>query len=369
MKTPFVDLKEQYQAIKVEIDEAIQSVIDETAFISGKYVQGFEKNFAAFCGAKHCIGVGNGTDALFIALRALGIGLEDEVIVPANSFVATSEAVTMTGARVVFVDCDPDTYNIDANLIELKITSKTKALIPVHLYGQPVNMPAICEIARKHNLKIVQDCAQAHGATFDGKSLADFGDVLCFSFYPGKNLGAYGDAGAVVTNYDEIAKRALMTANHGRIGKYDHEFEGVNSRMDGIQGAVLNVKLKYLEQWNENRRRNADIYNHFLKDIPNLSLPYTLPNVKHVYHLYVIRSKQRNALQHFLRENGVATGIHYPTSLPKLKAYQYLGHKPDDFPVATQYQNEILSLPMYPELNDNDIQYVVQKIKQFNSNL
>ena len=364
-QVPFVDLKAQFHQIYNDIDNHISDVIHNTAFIRGRYVQEFEKNFAAFCGAKHCIGVGNGTDALFIALKSLGLGSGDEVIVPANTFVATSEAVSMTGARVVFVDCDPDTYNIDVNLIESKITSRTKAIIPVHLYGQPANMPVICEIAKKHGLKIVQDCAQAHGATFNDRPFAYFGDVLCFSFYPGKNLGAYGDAGAVVTNDDNTAEKALMIANHGRIGKYNHEFEGVNSRMDGIQGAVLNVKLKYIEQWNENRRRNADLYSHFLKDIENISLPCTLPNVKHVYHLYVIRSKQRDALQNFLKENGISTGIHYPIALPNLNAYQYLGHKPGDFPVASRYQEEILSLPMYPELSKEMVEYVAKKIKDF----
>ncbi len=365
VQTPFVDLKAQFHQIYNDIDNHISDVIHNTAFIRGRYVQEFEKNFAKFCEAKHCLGVGNGTDAVFIALKALEIGSGDEVIVPANTFIATSEAVSMTGAKVVFADCDPDTYNIDVNLIESKITSRTKAIIPVHLYGQPANMPVICEIAKQYGLKIVQDCAQAHGATFDDKPFAYFGDVLCFSFYPGKNLGAYGDAGAVVTNDDNIAEKALMIANHGRIGKYNHEFEGVNSRMDGIQGAVLNVKLKYLEQWNENRRRNADLYSHFLKDIENISLPCILPNVKHVYHLYVIRSKQRDALQNFLKENGISSGIHYPIALPNLKAYQYLGHKLDDFPVASQYQQEILSLPMYPELSEDMIEYVVQKIRNF----
>jgi len=365
MSVPFVDLKAQFHQVYAEIEAQLTEVINNTAFIRGKYVEEFEKNFAAFCNAKHCIGVGNGTDALFIALKAMGITHGHEVIVPANTFVATSEAVSMTGARVVFVDNDPDTYNIDVNLLESKITSKTKAIIPVHLYGQPANLPVICEIAKKYGLKIIQDCAQAHGSVIDNKPLADFGDILCFSFYPGKNLGAYGDAGAVVANDDAVAKKAMRIANHGRIGKYDHEFEGINSRMDGIQGAVLNVKLKYLHQWNENRRKNAVLYDKLLKNISRIKLPSSLSIARHVYHLYVIRCEKRDELQSFLKEKGIATGIHYPIALPNLKAYQYLGHKPEDFPVASRYEKEILSLPMYPELTEDMILYTAETIREF----
>jgi len=352
-------------SIKSEISEAIENVIADAAFINGKYVQEFEKNFAAFCQAKHCVGVGNGTDALFIALKALDIGPGDEVIVPANTFVATSEAVTMTGAQVVFVDCDPKTYNTDVKQISDLISTRTKAIIPVHLYGQPAEMNSIRKIADRYNLKIVQDCAQAHGAIINERPLANFGDILCFSFYPGKNLGAYGDAGAVVTNDDEIAKRVRMFANHGRILKYDHEFEGINSRMDGIQGAILNVKLKYLPKWTEKRMKNAALYNELLQDIDDIIIPYVHENVKHVYHLYVIRTKRREELQKYLKENGIATGIHYPIALPNLKAYRYLGHRPTDFPVASRFQDEILSLPMYPELADTEIEFIVEKIKEF----
>jgi len=362
---PFVDLKAQYLSIKNEIDEAIKKVIMDTAFINGKYVKEFETNFAQFCQADYCVGVGNGTDSLFIVLRALGIGAGDEVIVPANTFVATSEAVTMSGAKVVFVDCDPETYNIDVNSIESRISSKTRAIIPVHLYGQPADMEAVQHIADKHGLKIVQDSAQAHGAEIDGKSLASFGDVLCFSFYPGKNLGAYGDAGAIVTNDEELATRARMVANHGRISKYDHEFEGVNSRMDGIQGAILNVKLKHLSEWTEKRRKNAEVYNNMLHGVGDIGTPCVADNVKHVYHLYVIRTKKRDKLQQYLKDEGIATGIHYPIALPNLKAYHYLKHKPEDFPVASKYQDEILSFPMFPELTDAQIELVVNKVKEF----
>jgi dTDP-4-amino-4,6-dideoxygalactose transaminase len=358
MQVPFSDLKTQYNSIASEIKEAIESVIKDCAFINGKYVHEFEARFAKFCGAKHCIGVGNGTDALFIALKTLIIGAGDEVIVPANSFVATGEAVTMTGAKVVFADCDPQTYNIDVCKISSLITSKTKAIIPVHLYGQPADMKALQRIAHQHGLKIIQDCAQAHGAEIDGKPLAGFGDVLCFSFYPGKNLGAYGDAGAIVTNNDEFANQARMMANHGREAKYDHVFEGVNSRMDGIQGAILSVKLKYLTQWTHTRRKNAAYYDQLLKDVEGVVTPYVASNVKHVYHLYVIRTKKREELQQHLKANGIATGIHYPIALPNLTAYRYLGHEQGDFTVASTYQNEVLSLPVYPEQTFSIIEYV-----------
>lgn len=365
VRVPFVDLKAQYQSISNEINAAIQNVISDSAFIRGKYVNEFEKNFAKFCEAKHCLGVGNGTDALFIALKVLGIGAGDEVIIPANTFIATAEAVTMAGARVVFVDCNPATYNIDAGQIESKITPRTRAVIPVHLYGQPADMMEIYKTAQGHGLKIVQDCAQAHGATLDGKPLAEFGDILCFSFYPGKNLGAYGDAGAIVTNDEALAKKALMFANHGRISKYNHEFEGVNSRMDGIQGAILNVKLKHLPEWTEKRRQNAALYDQLLENLKGVIAPQTHPRTKHVYHLYVIRVKERGKLQKHLEEEGISTGVHYPIALPFMKAYEYLGHKTEDFPVAHQYQNEILSLPMYPEITDEMIEYAVASIKGF----
>ena len=365
MQVPFVDLKQQNDSVAEEVNRQIEAVIRDSAFVKGRYVESFERNFADFCGAHHCIGVGNGTDALFIALKAIGLGPGDEVLVPVNTFIATAEAVSMAGARVVFVDCDSATYNININLIEEKITPRTKAIIPVHLYGQTADLAAIDKIAKKHDLKIVQDCAQAHGGGFAGKPFADYGNILCFSFYPGKNLGAYGDAGAVVTNDQELAKKALMIANHGRIEKYNHEFEGINSRMDGMQAAVLDIKLKYLPKWNKKRIKNADIYFDLLKVINHIDLPYTSQLSTHVYHLFVIRSKIRDLLKEFLSKAGISTGIHYPIALHNLKAYRYLGHKPEDFPIANQYQDEVLSLPMHPELNAASIQYVVQKIRRF----
>lgn len=366
MNIPFVDLKAQYNSIKEEIDNAISEVISKTAFIGGPHVKSFEESFASFCSAKYCVGVGNGTDALTIAVKALGVGEGDEVITVANSFIATSEAISNAGAKVVFVDINPDTYNIDVKKIEEKITDKTKAIMPVHLYGQPADMDPIMELAKKYNLKVIEDSAQAHGAVYNGKKIGSIGDLGCFSFYPGKNLGAYGDAGAIVTNSEELAIKARMIANHGRIDKYNHEVEGENSRMDGLQGAVLNVKLKYLPDWTESRRRNAYLYNEYLKDT-DLVTPVEIENVNAVYHLYVVRVKSevRTKLQEHLKSKGIATGIHYPITLPNLLAYQYLKHAESDFPEASKTSQEILSLPMFPELTEDQIKYVADSIKNF----
>jgi dTDP-4-amino-4,6-dideoxygalactose transaminase len=366
MNIPFVDLKSQYASIKSEIDGAIADVISKTAFIGGPHLKAFETAFAGFCKVKHCVGVGNGTDALFIALRALGIGDGDEVITAANSFIATSEAITMAGAKPVFVDIDPATYNIAVAGIEEKITPKTKAIIPVHLYGQPTEMDTILEIARKNNLKVVEDAAQAHGALYKGRTIGSIGDAACFSFYPGKNLGAYGDGGAIVTDDDEVAIRARMLANHGRIDKYDHEIEGVNSRLDGLQCAILEVKLRHLPEWSKSRRDNAYLYNKHLKD-SGLVTPVEIDDVGAVYHLYVVRvpSEKRQKLQEHLKADGISTGIHYPITLPNLKAYAYLGHSKDDFPNATKASHEILSLPMFPELTEEQIGRVAERIKGF----
>lgn len=361
MRIPFVDLKVQYESIKEEIDQAISDVILDSAFIGGRYIKTFERNFANYISTKHCIGVGNGTDALFIVLKTFNIGEGDDVITAANSFIATSEAITMTNAKVVFVDCDNDTYNIDVKKIEKVITNKTKAIIPVHLYGQPADMDPIIEIAKKHSLYIVEDSAQAHGAVYKSRKTGTIAQSACFSFFPGKNLGAYGDAGAIVTNDEEFAKNARMFANHGRKEKYNHEFEGVNSRLDGLQAAILNVKLKYLESWIERRRSIAKIYDEELKDI--VITPAVLPDVRHVYHLYVIRVKNRNRIKEFLAEKEIDTGIHYPIPLPFLKAYKYLEHKPSDFPVVFSLKNEILSLPIHGDMTDNQVEYVIKQLK------
>jgi dTDP-4-amino-4,6-dideoxygalactose transaminase len=392
---PLVDLKAQYESIKDEIDSAISEVISKSAFVGGPFVESFEKALASFCNVKHCVGVGNGTDALFIALKVLGIGRGDEVIVPANTFIATSEAVTLTGAKVVFVDIDPRTYNMDPKKLEdylkkrfkvgglrseathVNLQPKTsdlrprpKAVLPVHLYGQPADMDSILEIAEKYDLKVVEDAAQAHGALYKGKPVGSLGDVACFSFYPGKNLGAYGDGGAVVTNNGEYALRARMFANHGRIEKYDHEIEGVNSRLDGLQAGILNIKLKYLPQWNEKRRKNAYLYNVKLRDLA-LITPEEIEDVKAIYHLYVVRVErnERGRLIDYLRTQGISTGIHYPISLPNLKAYVYLNQGENEFPEATKASQEILSLPMFAELTESQIEYVCAAVRDFRSRL
>ena len=366
MNIQLVDLKAQYETIKNDIDTVIKAVVSETAFIGGQYVAKFEDSFAKFCGVKYCVGVGNGTDAIFIALKTLGIGPGDEVITVANSFIATAEAVTQTGARVVFVDIDPRTYNIDTSKIEGKITSRTKAIIPVHLYGQPADMDPIIALAKKHNLKIIEDCAQAHGALYKNKIIGSLGDMACFSFYPGKNLGAYGDGGAIVTSDEKLATKARMFANHGRIDKYDHEIEGINSRLDGLQAAILGVKLKHLDKWSEARRKNAYLYNEHLKGT-DLVTPVEIAEVNAVYHLYVVRTKKesRQKLQDHLKSKGIATGIHYPIALPNLKAYSYLKHISSDFPEATKASQEIVSLPMFPELTAEQIRDIAKAVKEY----
>jgi dTDP-4-amino-4,6-dideoxygalactose transaminase len=362
---PLVDLKAQYYSIKQEIDAVIAAVLEETAFIGGSYVKTFEEQFARFCGAQHCIGVANGTDALFIALKVLGVGPGDEVITAANTFVATSEAIKMAGAQVVFVDIDPRTYLIDVSLIEDKITPRTRAIIPVHLYGQPADMQAIRDIAGRHGLAVVSDAAQAHGALDKGAPIATLADVTCFSFYPGKNLGAYGDGGALVTDDDEVALRARMFANHGRTKKYDHELEGVNSRLDGLQAAILGVKLGHLDRWTRARRRVAYAYNEALQGL-RLVTPAERPDVYAVYHLYVVRveSEQRAFVQHQLAAAGISTGVHYPVALPALKAYGHLGHSEADFPMANQASKEILSLPMFPELSEDRVRSICETIRE-----
>jgi dTDP-4-amino-4,6-dideoxygalactose transaminase len=363
---PFVDLKKQYASIKPEIDAAISAVIEDTAFVGGAFVKEFEREFARYCGMSYCVGLANGTDALFVALRTLGVGPGDAVITVANTFVATSEAIKMAGAQVVFVDCDPRTYTIDVDAIEEKITARTKAIIPVHLYGQPAEMDAIRALAKKHGLWVVGDAAQAHGALYKGQPVSQLADISCFSFYPGKNLGAYGDGGALVTNNDEWAANARMFANHGRTKKYDHDFEGINSRLDGLQAAVLSVKLRHLDEWTEGRRQAAARYSSALESLGVIT-PVEADGVRAVYHLYVIRVPhgRRDALHSFLNEDGISTGIHYPIALPFLKAYSYLNHQAADFPAALRASQEILSLPMYSELTADQVELVAERIRLF----
>lgn len=362
MRVPFVDLKAQYSSIKDELDVAIAEVVSVTAFISGRYATEFESAFADYIGVENCIAVANGTDALEIALSGVGIKPGDEVIVPANTFFATAEAVSNIGATPVFVDCEPNFYNIDVEKIEEKITARTKAVIPVHLYGLPAEMDGVLAVARKHGLKVVEDCAQSHGADYKGRRTGTMGDIATFSFYPGKNLGAYGDAGAIVTSDTDAAARCRLIGNHGQPAKYQHTVIGRNSRMDGIQAAVLSVKLKHLDKWLDARRRNAEHYNTLLADA-GVSLPSAPEYSRHVYHLYVIRVKDRDAVAAKLNEAGIDTGLHYPTALPFLDVYAKAGYQPDDFPVAHAQMGELLSLPMYAELTKEQIEQVCTTLK------
>ncbi len=362
MHIPFVDLKSQYLSLKQEFDEAILKVVSETAFISGKYAKAFEESFAEYLGVKHCVAVANGTDALEIGLKAIGIGAGDEVLVPANTFFATSEAVGNIGAKAVFVDIDAKFYNLDPSKIEENITPRTKAIIPVHLYGLPAEMDEIMRLARKHNLKVLEDCAQAHGATYKGKTVGGFGDVATFSFYPSKNLGAFGDAGAIATNSGETAEKARLIANHGQIAKYRHAFEARNSRLDGIQAAVLSVKLPHLDGWLEARRKNAALYDELLAD-SGLQLPSSPEYSRHTYHLYIVQVPNRAAVQQKLADEQIETGLHYPTALPFLEAYADQNHQPSDFPVVHAQMDKILSLPMYAELTEEMIEKVCQSLK------
>ena len=360
----FLDLAAQYQTIKTEIDAAIQDVIAKSAFIGGETVKNFEQEFAEYCEAKFCVGVGNGTDALEIAIEALNLPQGSEIIVPANSFIASSEAVTRQGYKVVFADCDPHSYVISIEDAQKKITSKTKAIIAVHLYGHPCDMGALKLLADRYGLYIIEDCAQSHGAEYKGKRVGSVGDIATFSFYPGKNLGAYGDGGAITTNNPELANKSRMIANHGRIAKYDHEFEGRNSRLDGLQAAILSVKLKYLPEWTEKRIAVAEYYLAELKDSPQITLPVRQDWAKQVYHLFVIRSEKRDDLAKFLADKGIQTGVHYPVSLPKLKAYDYSNQANEDM-FANQFDTMLLSLPIGEHLKYKDIEKVANTVKEF----
>ena len=368
MNVPFVDLKAQYQSIKVDIDNAIENVISETAFIGGKYVKEFEKNFARLYGVKHCISCANGTDSLYILMKMLGIGKGDEVITVANSWISSSETITQAGATPVFVDCELEYYSMDIALFESAITTNTKAVIAVHLQGQMCNLKAINEICKKHNIHLIEDCAQSHFSEQEGVRAGVTGIAGSFSFYPGKNLGAYGDAGCIITNNDALAEQCKMYANHGALTKHQHQIEGINSRLDGLQAAILNAKLPYILQWTESRIEKAALYNKHLNGITQITLPKVRPNTKHTFHLYVILATQRDELMQHLKNNGIETALHYPTALPNLKCYDYLQVTPQHFAVATALQHQILSLPIYPELTENSIEYIATSIKAFYNN-
>lgn len=359
MKVQFVDLKAQYRSIKDEVDEAIGKVLESCAFINAR---GFEADFAAYTGAAHCVGLGNGTDALWLAMQALGLGPGDEVITAANTFIATAEGISWTGATPVFVDCDPVTYTIDPALIEAAITPRTRAIAPVHLYGQPADMDPIMAIAQKHGLMVIEDCAQSHGATYKGRKAGSFGQAACYSFYPGKNLGAYGDGGAVTTDDEALATAIRKLGDHGSNVKYRHDLVGTNSRLDGIQGAVLGVKLKHLEAWTERRIAAAAAYGAGLKDV--CTVPVTRADTRHVFHLYVIQVDNRDEVMKALGDNGIGCGIHYPVPVPLTPAYAGLGYKAEQFPVASAVADRIVSLPMHGDLTDDDVRLVVDAVKK-----
>jgi len=365
MGVPFFDSNEQYQSIKGEVNTNVQRVMDSCRFVLGENVNSFEKEFASFCGTEYAAGVANGTDGLRLALLACGVGKGDEVITVPHTFIATTEAISQTGAKIVFVDIDPQIYNIDVSQIEEKTNRRTKAILPVHLFGQPADMDSVTMIAKKYNLKVIEDACQAHGAEYKGKKAGSIGDAGCFSFYPSKNLAACGDGGMVVTDGNKIAQKIKMLRDHGQMKKYEHLVEGYNSRLDEIQAAILRVKLKRLDEQNKLRRKNASIYNQLLEDVDEVVTPFEAEYGKHVYHLYVIRTDRRDELQEYLKSKGIGTGLHYPMPLHLQKAYEYLGYKEGDFPVAEECAKQILSLPMFPELTQEEIEKVVSEIKTF----
>lgn len=395
MKVPLLDLKAQYELIRDEIASGLQEVLDNTAFAGGPFVDRFEKDFAPFCQCEFAIGVDSGTAALWMALLGLGIGAGDAVIIPVNTFIATAEAVSLTGATPVFVDCDAY-YNLDVKkareLLEgedqtsKRLITKTRkcestksvdqgqltnhesritCIIPVHLYGRPANMDEIMTLAEEYGLAVIEDACQAHGGEYRGRRAGSIGDAGCFSFYPGKNLGAYGEAGAIVTNNAELTAKLRMFRDHGQQKKYYHSIIGWNARMDGFQGVVLATKLKYLDEWTNKRRQNAGLYNELLKGIEGIETPAETDHASCVYHLYVIQSDDRDGLQEYLQESGIGTGIHYPIPLHLQEAYKELGYKEGDFPTAERAAKRILSLPMYPELTEKQIRYVCDKIKEY----
>jgi dTDP-4-amino-4,6-dideoxygalactose transaminase len=363
VKVPFVDLYAQYLSIKTEIDEAIRYVIADSAYIRGPHVDAFEHAWARSLGMKHCVSCANGTDALHIAMTGLGVKPGDEIITTAHSWISTSATITQAGGRVVFCDVDPVTFAIDPRDIEAKVTSRTVGIVPVHLYGQPAEMDAIMTIARRHSLWVIEDCAQAHLARYKGQVVGTFGNAATFSFYPSKNLGAYGDAGGITTNDGRLANWMATFARQG--GKGDHVMEAINSRMDGLQAAILNAKIPHLAAWTEARRRVASHYDRLLAEVGDIETPRVGPDRDHVYHLYVVRTDRRDALKAHLEAAGVSTVLNYPKALPFYPAYAYLGHRPDDFPVAHRNQSRILSLPIYPEMPLDKIEYVTDQIRRF----
>ena len=363
----FLDLPKQYLSIKNEIDQAISAVIMDAAFIGGKYVENFEKEFASHIGSKYCLGVGNGTDALEIIIEACDFPKGSEIIVPGNSFVSTAECVVRNGLVPVFADINPLTHTLDPDSVESKISKKTVALIAVHLYGHPCDMDRLLELSSIHNFKVFEDCAQSHDATYKGKKVGTFGIASEFSFYPGKNLGAYGDGGAILTDDYDLYKKMRMIANHGRVKKFDHEVVGRNSRLDGLQAAILSVKLKHLEEWSEKRKICAYFYMDNLKSISQIQLPVAEKWAEPVYHLFVIQTKERDQLREYLKRNDIETGLHYPKSIPKLVAFEDY-HAADKDPIYNQIDSELLSLPIGEHLDENDLEEVVKRIHEYFNN-
>lgn len=360
----FVDLKAQHDSLQPALSETILRVIDQSAFIQGTDVGQFEASFAAICGVKHCVSCGNGTDALYIALRALGAGPGDEVITTSHSWISTSETITQTGAQVIFSDTD-SFFTIDPDSIEKKITQRTVGVVAVHLYGQPADLDRISSLCERFGLWLIEDCAQAHLATWRGRAVGTFGDAAAFSFYPGKNLGAMGDAGCVVTRRDDIARFAMLFARHG--GKGNHEIEGICSRMDTLQAAILNLKLPHLANWNRRRNAAAVRYHSLLSDVPEVVLPTVRDGADHAFHLYVVRARDRDRLRAYLTARGIPTGVHYSRPLPLLAAYARLGHKPEDFPVSSAHAAQVLSLPMHPFLTTEQQCAIASAIREFYS--
>jgi dTDP-4-amino-4,6-dideoxygalactose transaminase len=361
---PCLDLKKQYQSIKHEVFQSLVQVCDDAAFSGGKYVETFEKEFAAYCGTRYCVALNNGTSALQLAMIALGITQGDEVIVPANTFIATAWGVSYTGATPVFVDCDPNTWEIDVASIEKKITSRTRAIAGVHLYGQPFNVAALKKVADKHNLPFIEDAAQAHGALFNGQRVGSFGEMACFSFYPGKNLGTYGEGGCVTTNNEKYYKHLLSLRNHGSTVRYYHDEVGYNMRMGGMEAAVLSIKLKYLDQWNHKRREIAKQYQSGITN-SNVKIQEQPTEIDSVYHLFVVTTENREALLKHLTDYQIFPGLHYPVPCHLQKAYAYLNYKKGDLPNAEYLSEHCLSLPMYAELSNAEVEKVVSVLNAY----
>lgn len=365
---PFVDLTFQNASVREEVFRHLSLVVDSSDFVLGSAVKGFEESFAQYCGTRHAVGVGSGTEALTLALKAIGIQPNDEIIAPTNTFVATIEAIVHAGAKPILADVDPLTYNLNPTELEQLITPHTRAIIPVHIYGQSADMRSIIAIARRNKLAVIEDAAQSHGALYENSRVGSLGDIACFSFYPAKNLGAWGDGGAVLTNDLGIASRLRELRDHGSPQKYEHTQVGYTSRLDSVQASVLSVKLKHLDEWNHLRQVIAERYNTLLGNLPEIICPTTTQEIgSHVYHLYVIRiiKHNRDKLRHYLNEQGIQTGIHYPIPIHRTPAFAYLGYGQQAFPVAEQYANEILSLPIYPGLQLSNVDYVAEKITDF----